>query len=90
GHLPLVPPPFVSAYVPVATMVVDVSLGMGEMGENIIITLWTTNRNARDADHGILSSAGVIHKRLSIPSHKGLLGGGVQVVPVGVEVGIRE
>ncbi|GJU17344.1 hypothetical protein Tco_1145310 [Tanacetum coccineum] len=64
--------------IPVATGVVDVSLGMGETGENIIIPLGTTSRNARDADLGIPSSAGVINKRLSIPSHKGLLGGGVQ------------
>ncbi|GJZ45306.1 hypothetical protein Tco_0592902 [Tanacetum coccineum] len=74
--------------IPVATGVVDVSLGMGETGENVIIPLRTSSRNAREAEHRIPSSSGVINKRLCIASNEGLFGGGVQVGHDGVEVGI--
>ncbi|GJZ76371.1 ribonuclease H-like domain-containing protein [Tanacetum coccineum] len=63
----------------VATRVVDVSLGMGEMGDNVIIPLRTCNHNAREADPRISSSSGVINKRPHVASNEGLLGGGVKV-----------
>ncbi|GKA93865.1 hypothetical protein Tco_0815851 [Tanacetum coccineum] len=68
----------------VATRVVDVSLGMGEMGDNVIIPLRTCNHNAREADHRISSSSGVINKRPHVASNEGLLGGGVKVGHDGV------
>nr|GEZ38959.1 hypothetical protein [Tanacetum cinerariifolium] len=44
--------------IPVATGVVDASLGMGETGENVIIPLRKSRRNAREADPRIPSSLG--------------------------------
>nr|GEY76069.1 hypothetical protein [Tanacetum cinerariifolium] len=44
--------------IPVVTGVVDASLGMGETGENVIIPLRKSRRNAREADPRIPSSLG--------------------------------
>nr|GEY90248.1 ribonuclease H-like domain-containing protein [Tanacetum cinerariifolium] len=68
--------------IPIATRVVDASLGMGETG---IIPLRTSSRNAREAGLRILSSSGMINKRSCVASNEGLVGGGVQVGHGGAE-----
>ncbi|GKB10558.1 hypothetical protein Tco_0844481 [Tanacetum coccineum] len=76
--------------IPIATVFVDMSLGMGEIGDNDIVPLRTSSHNAREVDSMIPSSSGVINKRPHIGSDEDLLGVGVQVGHGVVEMGIRQ
>ena len=67
----------------IARGVVDASFGIGEMNDNILVSLGTNGLTVRDVD---TSASRARNKRPRVSSNEGLLGGGVQVMPGEFEV----